>query len=127
MRKKELTAKHPIVAKKIERSLDLSVREGSLASVSTSLGLSYFSPFALAMKATASQVGILHAVVNLIPSLVQLKASALLEKFSRKRVVLIGVMAQILLFIPMILTGVLFFMGVPYMVWAFIFRSIFFG
>ena len=121
MRKKELTAKHPIVAKKIERSLDLSVREGSLASVSTSLGLSYFSPFALAMKATASQVGILHAVVNLIPSLVQLKASALLEKFSRKRVVLIGVMAQILLFIPMILTGVLFFMGVPYMVWAFIF------
>ena len=120
MKKKELTAEHPIVAKKIDKSLKLSIKEGSLASVSSGLGLSYFSPFALAMNATASQVGILHAVINLLPALVQVKASALLEKFSRKKIVLYGVMIKILLFIPIILTGVLFYYGVPHMVWVLI-------
>ena len=120
MNKKELTAEHPIVAKKIDKSLKMSVREGSLSSVSSGLGLSYFSPFALAMNATASQIGILHAIINLLPALVQLKASMLISNFSRKRVVLFGVLAQILLWIPILLTGVLFFIGVPHMVWAFI-------
>jgi len=94
------------------------VKEGSAASVSTSLGLSYFSQFALVMNATSSQVGILHALASLLPSLVQIKASKLIEKYSRRKIVLWGLAIQILLWIPIILTGVLHFLGVPYMVWA---------
>jgi MFS family permease len=118
--KSDIRADHPVVAKKIDDSLKLSIKEGSLASISSGLGLSYFSPFALAMNATASQIGILHAVVSLLPAFVQLKASALLERFSRKRIVLTGVMIKMLLLIPIILTGVLFYYGVPHMVWVLI-------
>jgi len=111
---------HPIVQKKIDKSLKLSVKEGSLASVATGLDVSYFSPFALALNATASQVGTLYAIINLLPSLVQLKSARLIEKFSRKKIVLTGVIWKLLMLIPIFLTGVLFFFGVPYMVWAMI-------
>jgi len=82
--------------------------------------LSYLSPFALALNATAAQMGILHAIIGLLPSLVQLKSSVLLEKFSRKKIILWGLLAQILLWVPIILVGVLFYMGVPHMVWILI-------
>jgi len=111
---------HPIVQKKINESLDLSIKEGSLASVSNGFGLSYFAPFALAMNATASQVGILHALISLLPSLAQLKAATLIEKFSRKKIILNSVMGKVLIWLPILLTGFLFYIGVPYMVWAFI-------
>ncbi len=111
---------HPFVQEKIEKSLKLSIKEGSSSAVSFGFGLSYFSAFALAMEATASQIGILHAVVGLLPSIIQLKGSQLIGKFSRKRIVLWGVLSQVLIMIPMILSGILFLMGVPYVVWAFI-------
>lgn len=111
---------HPIVQKKIEDSLKLSLREGAVASVPLGIGKSYLSPFALALNATSSQVGILHAVINLLPSLVQLKASELIGKFSRKKISLWCIMAQALLWIPIILTGILFYIGVPYMIWVLI-------
>jgi len=122
MKKKSgvVSAEHPIVARKINESLKLSIKEGSLASVSTGFGLSYFSPFALAMNATAAQVGILFAIINLLPSLVQMKASVLIGKFSRKKIILTAMIGKILLWIPIILTGYLFYLGVSYMVWVLI-------
>ena len=111
---------HPYVQEKINKSLKLSLKEGAASSVSFGSGLSYFSAFALVMNATASQVGILHAVIGLLPSIIRLKSSQLMEKFSRKKIVLWGVLLQSLIMLPMILTGFLFFKGVPYMVWAFI-------
>jgi len=111
---------HPIVQKKINRSLKLSVREGGVASASFGFGGSYLSPFALAMNATSSQIGILYAIISLLPSLIQIKASDLIRKFSRKSIVLWTVMAQVLLWIPIIATGILFYLGVPHMVWALI-------
>ncbi len=121
MRKvKEANVNHPIVAKKIDESLNLSVREGSVDSMSSGFGLSYFSPFALAMNATSTQVGILYAITSLLPSIVQLKTAKLLKRFSRKELVLGGVFGKILLWIPILATGLLFYLGVPYMVWIFI-------
>ncbi|MCR4285253.1 MAG: MFS transporter [archaeon] len=118
--KKVITAEHPIVAKKIDKSLNLSLKEGSINSSATAVGLSYFSPFAIAMNATASQVGILGAIINLLPSLVQLKAANLLRYFSRKKIVRVMELCRILLWIPMILTGYLFYIGIPHMVWILI-------
>jgi MFS family permease len=120
MKKSVVSVEHPIVAKKINDSLNLSVREGSLSSVASGFGLSYFSPFALVMNATSTQVGILYAIINFLPSLVQLKTAKLLERFSRKNLVFFGVLGRILLWIPIILTGLLFYLGVLHVVWVFI-------
>jgi len=114
------SVEHPIVQKKIDKSLKRSIQEGSLASVSGGFGLSYFAPFALAMNATSSQIGILHAVVSLVPSVVQLYAAKLLKKFSRKKILLTSIALQLLLWIPILLIGFLFYLGVPHMVWAFV-------
>ena len=111
---------HPVVQKKIDRSLKSSIREGSFASTSFSLGVSYLSPFALALSATTVQMGILYAIISLIPGIVQLKASTLVEKFSRKKIVLMGVMIRVLLWIPIILTGLLFYLDVPHTIWILI-------
>ncbi len=111
---------HPIIQKKINESLELSVREGSMASVSSSLGLSYLSPFALLLNATATQMGILYAIIGLLPSIIQLKASEIIRKFSRKKIVLWGTTVQILLWIPIILTGILFYLDIPHTIWILI-------
>ena len=79
---------HPIVQKKINKSLNLSIQDGSLSSMSAGFGVSYLSPFALALNATSSQIGILHAIISLLPSIVQLNASELIKKFSRTKIVL---------------------------------------
>jgi MFS family permease len=113
-------ADHPIVQKKIDESLKLSIKEGSLASVSSGFGFSYLSPFALLLNATSSQIGILHAIVSLLPSLVQLRAAKLIERFSRKQIVLKSILWQTLIWIPIILTGLLFYLGVPHVVWILI-------
>jgi MFS family permease len=117
---KKVTAEHPIVAKKIKKSLNLSIKEGGAASVAGGFGLSYFSPFALAMNATSSQIGILHAIIGLLPGIAQINSFTLLEKFSRKKIVLFGVLVKVLLFIPIILTGLLYYRGADYAVWILI-------
>ncbi len=117
---KEVGVEHPIVAKKIQNSLNISLKEAAVNSGSTSLGLSYISPFALAMNATSSQIGILDAVISLLPNIVQLKGANLLRYFSRNKLVNITSWIKTLLWIPIILTGYLFYIGVPHMVWALI-------
>lgn len=117
---KKVTAEHPIVVKKIRKSLKESIREGSYASAMRGFGTSYISPYAIALNATSSQVGILSALASLFPSIVQLKASRLTEKFSRKKIAVTSALLEALMFIPIILVGILFFMGVPYTVWILI-------
>jgi len=120
---RKVSAEHPIVAKKINKGLKLSklsIKDGSFASVYNGLGASYATPFALALNATASQVGILHAVINLLPDLVRLKSPGLIGKFSRKKLVLVSASIRALLLLPIILTGYLFYIGFAHMVWVLI-------
>jgi len=104
------------VAKKIEEAKRVSIREGGFYSITSNMGAAYFTPFALLLRATATQIGILNAIMHLIPSLLQLQTSRLIEKYSRKKIVLRSIAFQTMLWIPMILVGVLFYFGVPYMV-----------
>lgn len=120
MKRGQVRVDHPIVQKKIDKSLDLSVKEGAITSVSTNLSLSYFAPAALALGASNVQMGILHAVINLLPNIAQLKATSLLEKWNRKKITLFGVMGKILIVLPLLLIGYLHWIGLPHMVWAFI-------
>jgi MFS family permease len=116
----KLTEKHPIIAKKIDKTLDLSIQEGAIATTSSGLGASYLSPFALAMNATSSQIGILHAIVCLFPSITQLYSCKLIETISRKKVLIAGVIFQSLLWIPIILTAILYFNNIPFTIWILI-------
>lgn len=117
----EVTSKeHPKIAKEVEEGLELSVKEGALSSLSTGFGASYLSPFAIAMNATASQVGILHGMINLFPSVIQLRAASLIKKISAKKIVLWGVLIQIVLWFLVIALSIAHYFGIPYSVWILI-------
>ncbi len=103
-----VSVRHPEVQKKIQKSLDLSIKEGSFATGMYGFGTSYFEPYALALNATASQIGFLNALVWLLPSFIQLKSSRLIEKFRRKIIVHFSIILQNLMFIPIILFGLFF-------------------
>lgn len=118
--KKSVTEKHPIVAEKIDKSLKVSVKEGSFSSSMNGFGTSYLAPYALAMNATSSQIGIMNALIGLLPAFVQLKASRFIEKYSRKKVTIFFVVLQALMFIPIIFTSYLFFTGTAGVVWILI-------
>ena len=116
----KLRIDHPIIQKKIKKSLEISKKEGGVAASSISLGQSYLPAFALALNATNSQIGILHAIINFIPGIIQLKASNLMRKFSRKKIVMTSVIIRMILWIPIILTGLLFYLGFNHSTWLLI-------
>ncbi len=115
-KKKIVSANHPIVQKKIEKSLELSVREGAFSSVSQNTGIYYFSPFAIFMKATNFQIGILSSFTYFVPSVAQLFSVGLIERFKRKKIVLFFVFLQLLMLIPIFLSGYLYYIGFDYAV-----------
>jgi len=116
----KLSAKHPIIANKINKSLKRSIREGSYASGMVGFGSSYLAPFALALNATSSQIGVMNALISLLPAFVQLKASRFIEKYSRKKVTVLFTILQALMFIPIIFTSYLFFKGTLGTIWILI-------
>lgn len=63
----------------------------------------YITPYALALKATTGQVGVLSASPNFASSLVQLKSADLAEKFrSRKKVINFFVLLHTLMLLPVV-------------------------
>jgi len=70
----------------IEKSLNYSVKDGVAASISVNVGENFISPYAIALKATNFQLGLLSALPNLIP--IQLLTKSVMEKFSRKKIMM---------------------------------------
>lgn len=83
-----------------QKALELSINEGSAASLSASLGGSYITPFALLLKANAFQIGLLSSLSGLISPLSQLFGSKLMESRSRKKIVLYFVLLEALMWLP---------------------------
>lgn len=119
--------RHPLIAKKIDKSLDLSIKEGSFSAVNTGFGPSYFTPYALAVNATSSQIGILHALTSFLPSLVQLFSAKWIKKYSRKKIVIWAVALMTLMLIPLIVSGFLFLKGYSVVVAVIAFMTLFHG
>ncbi len=92
-----------------EHAMKLSIAEGSTNSVSTSLGQSFITPFALLIGANSLHIGILSSFSGLISPLGQLTGSRLMEKHSRKNVVVQSKLIQALLFLLVI--------GLAYLSW----------
>ena len=88
----------------VKKSLRYSILDGSASSASSGLTQDYISPFALALKATTVQIGLLSSLPNLATALSQLAAPRLSEgDGSRKRLILRAVFVQALLWAPILL------------------------
>ena len=81
------------------RALETSVKEGSAANASVSFGDNYITPAILALNGNAAHVGIMQALVGLISPISQLFGSKLIEKTSRKKIVLSCASFQVLFWI----------------------------
>ena len=88
----------------IQKSLHYSIIDGVFFTIMLGSGERFFVPFALMLGANYFQVGLLVSLPLLFGSLSQLFSTHLIEKVhSRKKVVVVGVFFQALMFAPMIL------------------------
>ena len=88
------------------RTMKLSIKEGASCSVMSGLGDSYITPFALALKASDFQIGLLSSLTSLFPPLAQIFGSKLIEKYSRKKIIVKAVALQALMWIPLALLAI---------------------
>ncbi len=94
---------------RIRAGLRFSLIDGIFAASMIGLVTDYITPYALALSATNSQIGILAAIPSLIAAFVQLKSADLIERAkSRKKIVNTFVLLQGLTFIPIIIIPYLF-------------------
>lgn len=94
---------------KIRKSLKNSFVDGIFVSCMVGLTNDYIVPYALALKASVRQIGILSAIPNLASSVVQLFSPDLTDRFkSRKKIINISILLHVLMGIPIILTPYIF-------------------
>jgi len=106
--KKEVD-KQPSESELRERTKKLSVKEAVTASMMDGSGSRYITPYALALGANNTQISLLTAIPSLLGNLLQLLTSKAIEKYSRKKIIAIGVFLQALMWLPMIGVGYFFF------------------
>ena len=96
-------------SKKIKKSLFYSIVDGSFWSVMFGFGERYLSAFAVFLRATNVQIGLLTSVPLLLSSMSQFFSLKLMDLFkTRKRLVITSVIIQALTWLPILLV---FFLG----------------
>ncbi len=99
----------PSETKRVSKSLKYSIVDGSAYSAMLGLTQDYVVPFALALKATVLQVGLLSSIPNLTMALSQLSAPRLAQKAgSRKGLILPVVFLHASIWVPIALIPYLF-------------------
>lgn len=93
----------------IKKSRAISVKEGCANAVSVGVGTNYISPYALALGASNSQIGLLTSVPSLLGSFFQFYSIKAMFRRSRKRIVFSGVLAQAVSWLFIIFAGIMFF------------------
>ena len=91
-----------------KRTMRLSIKEGSVGVFSNVLAENYIIPFSLSINASPFQIGILTSVGNLISPLGQLIGSQKIERKSRKKVLLQGIIGQSCMWLMFILIAILY-------------------
>jgi MFS family permease len=94
---------------KRKASRKISIIEGSFNSVTDGAGSRYISPFALALGANNSQIGLLTAIPNLVGNFSQILSSWAMERISRKKLMVWSTLIQSCFWLLVILAGILFF------------------
>lgn len=93
----------------IEKSLNHSLKDGAAFAVMIGIGETYLSAFAIFLRASMPQIGLLASLPPLLASLVQL-FSAWLGRLTgqRKIIVLVGATVQALAWLPLIILPIIF-------------------
>jgi MFS family permease len=91
------------------KSRNTSIKEGSAYSVMDGLGHKYVTPYALAVGANNTQIGILSSLPPLVGSFSQLGTIRLMEHVSRKKITFIAAFLQAVMWLVMLGVGALFF------------------
>ena len=124
LRKQKVTEeKRKLILKEVkdkikkENTMSLSIKEGAFNSVKTGLVDSYIIPFALALNANNLQVGLLISFSSLLPPISQLYGSKLMERYSRRRIIVTYVSLHALMLLPIIVLSLLFWRSIllPYL------------
>lgn len=92
-----------------EKTKKLSIKEGVAYSVMDGAGHRYVTPYALAIGANNAQIGFLTSIPSLLGNFSQLLTSRLMKTCSRKKIIIIGVFLQALMWLPILALGYLFF------------------
>jgi len=90
------------------KARNLSIKEGVFTSVKTSLGDYYIQPFAIAINSSNSLVAMFGAVAGLLGPLSQTFGSRLIEKYSRKKIILKAIFLEALMWLPLIAIAFLY-------------------
>ena len=85
-----------------------NIKGGIFSSAKSSFGDNFLSPFAIAINASNSLVALLTAFSGILGPLSQMFGSRLLEKYSRKRVLLKSIFFELLCWIPFAAVAVLY-------------------
>jgi MFS family permease len=91
-----------------DRALKHSIRDGMAFSVQVGAGETYFSAFALFLRASAPQIALLATLPPLLGSLAQLLSAWLGRYAGRRRLVLAGAGLQAALWLPIVAVPLLF-------------------
>ena len=89
-----------------------SIKEGIFASIKTGFGDHYISPFAIAINASNFMIAMLGSISGLLGPLSQMFGSKLMEKHSRKKIVIKLVFFEALMWLPLILIAVLYYKNI---------------
>lgn len=92
-----------------EKSKILSVKEGSATSVMNGFGIRYITPYALAVGASNTVIGLLSSLPSLIGTISQIKSAKLIERVPRKKLVVYSTIMQAMMWIPLLSIGILYF------------------
>lgn len=96
------------ISKKIEESKKASIKDSVYVNGTVGFGDNYISAYAVELNATAHHIGLLTSIPNLVAPLAQLFTSRFMKKHSRKKIFSILTLIQSLIWIPIILTSMIF-------------------
>lgn len=91
-----------------EKTMRLSIEEGCFAGVSINFGDNYIVPYALSLQATPIHIGVLTSLIGVVAPTSQIIGSRLMEKHTRKKLLVSGVFLQALMWPLILLLGILF-------------------
>lgn len=89
-----------------------SIKEGLWWSGRVSFGDYYISPFAIAINTSNSLVALLTSIAGILGAISQIFGSRLIERWSRKKILVKSTLLESLIWIPMILIALLFYMNI---------------
>ncbi len=115
-----------------EQTMKRSIFEGAFAGPSLMFGDNYLVPFALFLGASTIQVGILSSIASFIAPSAQIIGSRYMKYRTRQQILIRYVLAQALIWIPIIILGIVGFfvsefVGLPWILLGLVVLYQFFG